>query len=80
VPLSPPLARAAALRAYTLGAAYAAFQEDEVGSITPGKRADFAVLSQNLMGVPAGRLPDTDVIATYLDGRLLYAQAPWPQA
>jgi predicted amidohydrolase YtcJ len=80
VPLSPPLARAAALRAYTLGAAYAAFQEDEVGSITPGKRADFAVLSQDLMGVPAGRLPDTDVIATYLDGRLLYAQAPWPQA
>lgn len=80
VPLASPLARAAALRAYTLGAAYAAFQEDEVGSITPGKRADFAVLSQDLMGVPAGRLPDTDVIATYLDGRLLYAQAPWPQA
>ena len=80
VPLSPPLTRVAALRAYTLGAAYAAFQEDEVGSITPGKRADFVVFSQDLMGVPAGRLPDTDVIATYLDGRLLYAQAPWPQA
>jgi len=70
--------RSTALHAYTQGAAYAAFQEDEVGSITPGKRADFVVLSQNLMTVAPSRLLDTEVVATYIDGTPVYAGDEWP--
>jgi len=76
---SERVSRSTALQAYTLGAAYASFQEDRVGSITPGKRADFAVLSQDLMEVPASRLLDTAVIATYLDGDPIYKQNAWPR-
>jgi len=77
VPRHPPeqVNRATALHAYTLGAAYAAFQEDEIGSITPGKRADFAVLSDNIMTVPAPCLRDVEVVATYVDGSPIYTQA-----
>ncbi len=77
---SERLRRTTALYAYTQGAAYAAFQEDDVGSITPGKRADFAVLSQNPLTVPASRLLDTDVVATYIDGSPAYARDDWPTA
>jgi predicted amidohydrolase YtcJ len=73
------LSRSAALYAYTQGAAYAAFQEEEVGSITPGKRADFVVLSQDLVEVPRPCLLDTEVIATYLDGSPVYRQNAWPK-
>ena len=72
------LSRAAALYAQTQGAAYAAFQEDCVGSITAGKKADFVVLSQDLMTVSPSRLLDTDVVATYLDGSPVYARPDWP--
>jgi hypothetical protein len=72
------MTRSTALHASTQGAAYAAFQEDEVGSITPGKRADFVVLSQNLMTVAPTRLLDTDVVATYIDGTPVYARDEWP--
>jgi predicted amidohydrolase YtcJ len=74
------LARTTALHACTQGAAYAAFQEDEVGSISVGKRADFVVLSQDLMTVPSGRLRDTEVMATYLGGTPVHARPDWPDA
>jgi hypothetical protein len=73
------LSRATALYAHTHGAAHAAFQEDRLGSITPGKRADFVVLSQDLMTVASDRLLDTDVVATYLDGSPVYARPEWPE-
>ncbi len=73
------LSRPEALRAYTQGAAYAAFQEDEMGSIAPGKRADFVVLSHDLLTIPASQLLDTDVVATYIDGVPVYAQDDWPR-
>ena len=66
------LTRAEALRGFTLDAAYAAFVEDEVGSLEPGKRADFVVLSQDLMTVPEDAILDTDVVATFLDGTAIY--------
>lgn len=75
---SERLSRAAALRASTLDAAYAAFWDDEIGSITPGKRADWVVLSQDLMTTPVDVLPETEVVATYLDGRCVYAAPNWP--
>jgi predicted amidohydrolase YtcJ len=73
------LSRSTALHAYTQGAAHAAFREEKVGSITPGTRADFVVLSQDLMRVPAPRLLDTKVVATYLDGAAVYSQNHWPR-
>ncbi|MGB3544412.1 amidohydrolase, partial [Rubrivirga sp.] len=66
------LTRAEALRGFTLDAAYAGFMEDEVGSIEVGKRADFVVLSQDLMRVPAESILFTEVVATYLDGQAIY--------
>ena len=66
------LTRAEALRGFTLDAAYAAFMEDEVGSIEAGKRADFVVLSQDLMAVPPEQILATRVLATYLDGAPIY--------
>jgi predicted amidohydrolase YtcJ len=72
------LSRAAALRAHTLGAATAAFWEDDLGTIAPGKRADWVVLSRDPMTVPAAEIPEIDVVATYVDGEPVYARADWP--
>jgi len=66
------LTREEALRAFTLDAAYAAFQEDDLGSIEPGKYADFVILSQDLMTVPAEEILSTEVVATYLGGQQVY--------
>ena len=70
------LTRAEALRGFTLDAAYAGFMEDEVGSLAPGKRADFVILSQDLMTVPPEQILATRVVATYLDGALIYRETP----
>jgi hypothetical protein len=75
---SERLSRRAALRAYTRGAAAAAFQEDAVGSIAPGKRADWVVLSKNIMTCAPDALLDTEVIGTYLDGAPIYTADAWP--
>jgi predicted amidohydrolase YtcJ len=66
------LTREEALRGFTLDAAYAAFMEEEVGSLTPGKRADFAMLSQDIMTIPARQIPGVQVVATYLGGEKIY--------
>lgn len=58
-----------ALRGFTLDAAWAGFMESETGSLEPGKRADFTVLSQDPIGTPPERLLDTRVLATWVDGR-----------
>jgi len=66
------LTRQEALRGFTLDAAYAAFMEDEVGSLEAGKRADFVILSDDIMEVPPKQLLQTRVLATYLDGKAVY--------
>lgn len=66
------LTRDEALRGFTLGAAYAAFMEDTVGSLDVGKRADFVVLSRDIMMVPPEEILETEVVATYLDGMAIY--------
>lgn len=71
------VSRTTALRAYTEGPAYASFQEDTVGSISPGQRADFAVLSGNIMTAAPRHLLDVETLATYLDGSPIYARSDW---
>jgi len=64
-----------ALRGFTIDAAHAGFMEQDVGSITKGKRADFVVLSGDpVRGAPASLLT-TRVLATWLDGEQAYAAA-----
>jgi predicted amidohydrolase YtcJ len=67
------LTREEALRGFTLDAAYAGFMEDEVGSLEPGKRADFVILTRDIMTIPAAEILGARVAATYLDGELVYS-------
>jgi predicted amidohydrolase YtcJ len=66
------LTREEALRTYTLNGAYAAFQEDVLGSLQPGKLADITVLSQDIMTVPEDEILKTEVVMTIVGGRVLY--------
>ena len=69
------MARFQALRGFTHGAAYAAFQEDDRGQLAPGYYADFVVLSDDIMQVPATEMLDVEVVATYLGGTPVYERA-----
>ena len=66
------MTRDEALRAMTIWPAYAAFMEKDAGSLSPGKYADFVVLDQDIMEVPAERIMATRVLATYLGGKAVY--------
>ncbi|KZT36239.1 amidohydrolase 3 [Sistotremastrum suecicum HHB10207 ss-3] len=66
------LTREQALRGMTLGASYASFSEDTVGSIYPGKRADFVILDQNIMSISLRNILETRVLATVIDGKFAY--------
>lgn len=65
-----------ALTAYTRGGAYAAFSDDKVGTLEPGKQADLAVLSQNLLEVPPEDIARTQVLETWVAGRRVYQRSP----
>lgn len=69
------LSREQALHGFTLGAAYAAFMEQEVGSLEPGKRADFVWLSDDIMQIPAKDILSTTVLQTWLDGENIYSHS-----
>jgi hypothetical protein len=62
-----------ALRGFTLDAAHAGFAERELGSLAPGKRADFVVLADDPLAVADAALRTLDVRATYVDGKPVYA-------
>jgi predicted amidohydrolase YtcJ len=66
------LTRAQALKGMTLDAAYASFAETDIGSLVPGKKADFVVLNRNIMSVPVEEILGTSVEATVVDGRVEY--------
>jgi hypothetical protein len=68
------LTRAEALRTMTLDAAYGSFAETEKGSIEVGKLADLVVLSQDILSVPDDALVRTEVLATIVDGKVLYEE------
>ncbi|KIJ67588.1 hypothetical protein HYDPIDRAFT_149313 [Hydnomerulius pinastri MD-312] len=66
------LTRQEALRGMTIDAAYASFTDNTLGSIVPGKLADYVVLSQDIMTVPVDQILRTKVQATVIDGKLVY--------
>jgi predicted amidohydrolase YtcJ len=59
-----------ALRCYTLGSAFAAFEEHRKGSLEPGKLADFTVLSDDITAVPAETIRELSVLATVVGGEV----------
>jgi predicted amidohydrolase YtcJ len=61
-----------ALRGFTLDAAFAGFDEKEVGSLAPGKHADFVILAEDPLGIPAEQLRQLTVQSTWVDGRPVY--------
>ena len=61
-----------ALLSITMWPAYAAFMENESGSLTAGKYADFVVLDQDIMTVDESRVLDTQVLMTVLGGKTVY--------
>jgi predicted amidohydrolase YtcJ len=61
-----------AIDAYTINAAYAMKQDQTTGSLEPGKRADLVVLDRDILSIDPETIQDTKVLATYLDGRLVY--------
>ncbi|MBO9153237.1 amidohydrolase [Chitinophaga sp. GCM10012297] len=66
------LSREEALKGMTIWAARASFEEEKKGSLEPGKAADFVVLDQDTMKVPAEKILATKVLATYIYGQALH--------
>jgi predicted amidohydrolase YtcJ len=62
-----------ALRWFTCNAAYAAFEEDVKGTITPGKLADLTVLGRNILTENALTIKDIPVVMTMVGGRTRYS-------
>jgi len=67
------LSRAEALHSFTLAAAFAAHQEDRLGSLEPGKWADFIVIDRDFFAVPAAEIDDIKVLQTWVGGKKVFA-------
>ena len=70
--LKNALTREEALRSITIWAAMADFWENEIGSLEPGKNADFVILDRDIMEISEEEIPSTEVISTFLSGIEVY--------
>lgn len=61
-----------ALKAFTLGSAYANFEENIKGSIRVGKLADFVVLSEDILSIEHDNIKDIQVLSTYVSGERVF--------
>ena len=66
------ISRMDALKSYTSNAAFAAFEEDLKGTLTPGKLADVTVLSKNILAIPEEEIPSVSVVMTIVGGEVVY--------
>jgi predicted amidohydrolase YtcJ len=66
------MTREEALQSMTIWPAYAGFQESVLGSLTPGKYADFVVLDRDIMRVPDTEILGTRVLSTWIGGKRVY--------
>ena len=71
---SERLKREQAWQAYTQGAAYAAFAEDRLGSLEPGKRADFLIVDQDMMLATPAQIRNMKVLQTWIGGKPVFIQ------
>jgi predicted amidohydrolase YtcJ len=65
-----------AVRAYTIGSAFASYDDQMKGSLKPGKLADLIVLSDDIFSIDAAKIPSVKVEATIVGGRLVMGQLP----
>ena len=72
---SERLTFAQALSAYTRGAAYANFAEDRIGSLEPGKWADFVIVDRDPTKVDVSSLENTQVVETWVGGKRVWQRA-----
>ena len=66
------LTRGEALHSFTLAAAYAARQEQQLGSLEPGKWADFILIDRDYFEIPASEIDDIRVVETWVGGRKVF--------
>jgi predicted amidohydrolase YtcJ len=66
------MSRMEALKSYTINGAYAGFEEDIKGTLTPGKLADITVLSKDIMTIPEEEIPTARVVYTIVGGKVKY--------
>jgi predicted amidohydrolase YtcJ len=64
--------RVQALKGFTLDAAYSAFQDDSLGTLIPGKKADFILIDRDIFEVPASQIRDTQVLETWVNGEMKF--------
>jgi hypothetical protein len=55
-----------------MGSAFAAFEEEEKGTISPGKMADLVVLSEDILSIGPSRIANVEVQMTIVGGRIVY--------
>ena len=72
---SERLTFAQALSAYTRGAAYANFAEDRIGSLEPGRWADFVIVDRDPTKVDVSSLENTQVVETWVGGKRVWQRA-----
>ena len=66
---------AEAVEAYTMGSAYAEFQEKDKGSITPGKLADFVLLSDDIFTIDPVKIREVKILTTWVGGKIVWDAA-----
>lgn len=66
------LTLAEAIEAYTMGSAYAEFQEKEKGSLAPGKLADLVLLSEDLFSIAPEKIREVTVLKTFVGGKIVW--------
>jgi predicted amidohydrolase YtcJ len=71
---------ARAVHAYTVGAAYAQFEDKQKGSLEPGRLADIAVLSRDIFHIDPVQIENTRVDMTIFDGQVIYDQSANPSS
>ena len=65
-----------AVTAYTVGSAFAEFQERDKGTLARGKLADLVILSADIFSIPAVQLKDTQVLTTIVGGTVIHQRQP----
>jgi predicted amidohydrolase YtcJ len=66
------MTRMEALKSYTLSNAFAAFEDNQKGSLATGKLADITVLSRDILTIAEDRIPDTKIVYTIVGGKIAY--------